>query len=63
MMAIAVVSRFIVGALLSLILFSPPGYGRSWRVEKDGSGDFAVIQNAVDAAAPGDTVVVGPGRY
>jgi hypothetical protein len=32
-------------------------------VEKDGSGDFTVIQDAVNAAAPGDTVAIGPGRY
>ena len=27
-----------------------------WTVEKDGSGDFTVIQDALDAAAEGDTV-------
>jgi hypothetical protein len=36
---------------------------RTWRVEKDGSGDFSVIQGAVDASASGDTIHVGPGRY
>jgi len=35
----------------------------SWRVELDGSGDFTEIQPAVDAAAPGDTVLIGPGRF
>jgi hypothetical protein len=35
----------------------------TWRVEKDGSGDFTVIQDAVDAAADGDTIAIGPGRY
>jgi len=35
----------------------------TWYVEKDGSGDFEVIQDAVDAAAPGDVIMVGPGRY
>ncbi len=33
------------------------------RVERDGSGDYAIIQNAVDAAASGDTILIGPGRY
>ena len=33
------------------------------RVEQDGSGEFVVIQDAVDAAASGDTILIGPGRY
>jgi hypothetical protein len=32
-------------------------------VEKDGSGDYTVIQDAVDAAAEGDTILIGPGEY
>ena len=32
-------------------------------VERDGSGDFTVIQDAVDASASGDTIQIGPGRY
>jgi len=36
---------------------------RTWFVEKDGSGDFTVIQDAVDAAAPGDTIRIGSGRF
>lgn len=35
----------------------------TWRVARDGSGDFSIIQDAVDAAAPGDTITIGPGRY
>jgi hypothetical protein len=35
----------------------------TWRVELDGSGDFLDIQPAVDAAATGDTILVGPGRF
>lgn len=35
----------------------------TWRVEKDGSGDFMVIQDAVDASANGDTILIGPGRF
>ena len=33
------------------------------RVEQDGSGDFTIIQDAVDAAAHGDTILIGPGHY
>ena len=36
---------------------------RTWRVELDGSGDFTDIQLAVDAAAVGDTIHIGPGRF
>ena len=46
-------------------IFLAHGYatGRTWCVEKDGSGDFTTIQPALDAAAPGDTVLIGPGRF
>lgn len=37
--------------------------GATWRVERDGSGDFTTIQPAVDGASPGDTIRIGPGRY
>ncbi|MDD4147118.1 MAG: hypothetical protein PHO85_01200, partial [Candidatus Cloacimonetes bacterium] len=32
-------------------------------VKQDGTGDYAAIQTAIDAANPGDTVLVYPGRY
>lgn len=32
-------------------------------VRKDGTGDFLVIQHALDVAAAGDTVLIGPGQY
>ena len=35
----------------------------TWNVEQDGSGDFFEIQLAVDAAAAGDTIMIGPGRF
>ena len=38
-------------------------HAKTWTVEKDGSGDFEIIQDALDAAADGDTVLVGAGRY
>jgi len=38
-------------------------HGKTWQVERDGSGDFAVIQDCVDASASGDTLLIGSGRY
>lgn len=32
-------------------------------VEKDGSGDYTQVQPALDAAASGDTVLIGPGEF
>lgn len=49
--------------LPALLCVAATASGRTWRVERDGSGDFAVIQDAVDVAASGDTVRIGPGRY
>lgn len=40
-----------------------PAIATTLQVEKDGSGDYTIIQDALDAAAPGDTVLVGPGRF
>lgn len=53
------------GLPLLFALIAEPGLaiGRTWRVEKDGSGDTSVIQDAVEAAASGDTIRIGPGRF
>ncbi|MGD9549062.1 MAG: right-handed parallel beta-helix repeat-containing protein, partial [Candidatus Krumholzibacteriia bacterium] len=37
--------------------------GATWRVERDGSGDFTTLQPALDVCAAGDTVLIGPGEY
>jgi hypothetical protein len=50
-------------ALLISIAATSAAHARTWRVEKDGSGDYTVIQDAVDAAAPGDTIAIGAGRF
>ena len=36
---------------------------RTITVERDGSGEYATIQPALDAAASGDTILIGPGVY
>ena len=50
------------GALL-LAAATTTADARTWYVRKDGTGDYTVIQDAVDHAAAGDTVRIGPGRY
>jgi hypothetical protein len=49
--------------LLSLLGLSAKSIAKTWHVEKDGTGDYQVIQNAVDAAATGDTIRVGAGLF
>ena len=38
-------------------------HGYTWHVEEDGSGYTTILQVAIDAAAEGDTILIGPGRY
>jgi hypothetical protein len=49
--------NLIVDGLISFSLHA------TYSVHADGSGDFPTVQAAVDAAATGDTVLVGPGIY
>jgi len=48
---------------VAIVGLSPAAWARTWRVEKDGSGDYTIIQDALDAAASGDTIRIGPGRF
>ena len=50
-------------ALVTLSLWATVAAGRTWTVRQDGSGDFQVIQDAVDAASDGDVIDIGPGRW
>ncbi len=49
--------------LVLLLLIPTLSYAKVFYVEKDGSGDYTVIQDAVDAAASGDTIRIGVGRF
>jgi len=49
--------------LIMSVLVVGQAEARTWHVDKDGSGDFTVIQDAVDAASPGDTIRIHAGRY
>ncbi len=55
--------RFSAALAMTFFLAHTIASGRTWHVEKDGSGDFLTIQPALDATAPGDTVLIGPGRF
>ncbi len=52
-----------VALLLVAVGLASAASARTWRVELDGSGDYTDIQPAVDAATPGDTIRIGPGRF
>ena len=55
--------RLSVLTLLLVFLVPDPVLAWTWTVEKDGSGEFTVIQDALDVAAVGDTVLIGEGTY
>ena len=48
---------------LILVVAAQSGLAATITVEKDGSGDFTQVQPALDAAASGDTVLIGPGEF
>jgi hypothetical protein len=48
---------------LSLALASLPAAAGTWIVDDDGPADFTTIQAAIDAAAPGDVILVLGGTY
>lgn len=48
---------------LGLLAVACSAHATTWRVETDGTGDFTIIQDALDAAADGDTILVGAGRF
>lgn len=52
-------ARFLILALL----VSSSALGATITVRKDGTGDFTVIQQALNVAAAGDTILIGPGEY
>jgi len=57
------VAELILVICLLVGLLALPAAATVWTVEKVGSGDFTIIQDALDAAASGDTVSIGPGRF
>ncbi len=65
MRAAATGTRFPIaaGLALALALGAPGATASVLVVAQDGSGDFSSIQPALDAAGPGDTVLVRSGTY
>ncbi len=55
--------RLLVLVLLLVMGTASQAAAETWYVEKDGSGDFTVIQAAVDAAADGDVINIGLGQF
>lgn len=50
-------------AFLIIVLIAGSAFGRTWRVEQDGTGEFVTIQPAINVAADGDTISIGAGLY
>jgi hypothetical protein len=46
-----------------VLLLAPAATASTWSVQRDGTGDFTTIQPALDVAADGDTILIGPGEY
>ncbi len=55
--------RQVIVAVSVLGAIAITAFAAEHRVELDGTGDFVQIQEAVDAAASGDTLLIGPGRW
>jgi hypothetical protein len=49
--------------LVITLLLANVATGATITVRKDGSGDYMVIQAALDVATAGDTIMIGPGQY
>ena len=50
-------------AAVAVILLPVAALAETYRVRPDGSGDFPTIQEALNAADTGDTVLVSPGEF
>ncbi len=49
--------------ILLVALVATGADGATYHVKQDGTGDFTAIQEAIDAAEEGDTIIVHPGTF
>ncbi len=49
--------------MLVVLVLGAVAQATTINVRRDGTGDYATIQPALDAAADGDTILIGPGEY
>ncbi len=56
-------TKILILLTLHAVCLAGIAWADTLRVEQNGSGDFTIIQDAVDAAAHGDTILIGPGHY
>jgi pectin methylesterase-like acyl-CoA thioesterase len=59
--ALAVLVWLLLAGVPALV--APAAQAATIRVERDGSADFKTIQTALNHSTPGDTILIGPGRY
>lgn len=55
--------RYAVQLAILLALLASACTGATITVYRDGTGDHSVLQSALDAAADGDTILIGPGEF
>lgn len=55
--------RFASAVLAGLLVQGVPGLAKGETLGVGGAGGYATISEALEAAAPGDTILVAPGRY
>ncbi len=49
--------------ILVAVIAATSTYAAEFHVKLDGTGDFASIQEAIDASVDGDEIIVHPGTY
>ncbi|HUT03802.1 MAG TPA: hypothetical protein VM163_07935 [bacterium] len=53
----------LMSVFLAMLLLGGSLFAAEYQVKQDGSGDFTAIQEAIDAAATGDVIIVHPGTF